>query len=55
MQERRERRAAEALADAAPRRGFFGLELLKLRVGERLRRGEAEPARRAACAEAAAK
>ena len=42
LQERRERRAAEALADAAARRGFFGLELLELGVGERLRRGEAE-------------
>ena len=42
LAERRERRAAEALADAAPRRGFFGLELLELGVGERLRRGEAE-------------
>ena len=44
LQERRERRAAEALADAAPRRGLLGLELLELGVGERLSGREAEPA-----------
>jgi len=55
LQERRERRAADALADAAPRRGLLGLELLELGVGERLSGREAEPARRAARAEMAAK